>query len=411
MLRRPGPRFWFGLLLVALLASAAWKEAPRELARWCAALARDAELDGDTPRRLQWLTRAVTWAPESPHWHLKRAEAWQTLGKYKLAAQDLSAAEQHGAPPGLLYQYRATLWLHQGQPKKALAEWKKLWQLHRRQAGPLPEHGTLTWSELAMLNGLAYHRALAGEELPQALEDARRVVFLRDDVRLRAAADAYLALCAAKTLAEVNDSSGALHHVSRAIAILRKKIHQYQRRATAVRQFAPDRYAEELKQLRQMLVAAYVEQYAVYKKLRLPKAADKAADFVERLNGDLDADGWGIDLDGGIRSAMDLGQFLDTLAMVEYAMNDAQAAVRDAEAALRVMAELPAAFEIRVSVRARQRVDVRRWVRRQDDLRQVLAVLYYHRGLARAKAGRQEEAEDDFDQVRELGFEPGPGLF
>ncbi len=397
--------------LALLLAVLAWAKLPDEVSHWHAALAREAELNADYAKMAAWATRAIETAPHKPDWYLLRAEARSRLKQWKEAARDLDEAVRHGVPEVSVRAQRAELLLHLGRPKAALKEWKALWKDQQALSRAEGLSQSAAWLELVLLNGLAYHRALAKQELPAALEDARRIVRLRDDIRLRVAPNAYLALCGAKTHMEVGDSKQALRLVGTSIGVLRTRIHYYQRRATAVANLSPHRYHDELKALRGMLVASYVEQHRIYGKLKLKEPAAQAADFVSRLNGDLEKDGWGVDLYGGIKSAQDLCQYVDTLAVVELELGEADASLRHADLAVRLAEALPVAHRWLLEIKTRQRVDTRFWQRQQESLRPLLAVLVYHRGLARKASGDMAGTKSDFDRVRSLGFQPGPHLF
>ena len=57
-----------------------------------------------------------------------------------------------------------------------------------------------------------------------------------------------------------------------------------------------------------------------------------------------------------------------------------------------------------------QRTDVRAALRQRKLSAELLAAILYHRAQARIAAGKESLAKKDLEEVRKLGFEPGPKL-
>ncbi len=411
------PVLWFAGVAVAVFA--VWYESPRELARWYAAAARDAELNADYVAMEAAATTALKHAPGNPDWYLLRARARIEQQNWQAALDDLARAQsgaRAAAQEWNISRYRADVLQNLGQFSEALKIWKTI-------VSPLPRIEVADETQdpqelqrqisafISWGNALSYARALARTELQQALRDARKVVRLANDERLRVAPGPYMSLAQAVTLVKTNRRAQALGLVNASIAELRRLIHRYQSRATAVNKFSPGKYHEKLQALRSMLVSAHVERYRIYIELKLAKPAAQAADAVGRLGGDVDEDGWGVDFYTGLESATTLCAVLDTLGLVELELGQTQQALAHLDDAVQIAQLLPQAQGVMLDIRRRQRVDVRYWERQSEEVETILAPLLYHRGMALHALGEHERAEADFTRIRKLGLEPGLGLF
>lgn len=103
--------------------------------------------------------------------------------------------------------------------------------------------------------------------------------------------------------------------------------------------------------------------------------------------------------------------FLDTRGYIYYRQGETQKSFKDMERAVS-LAEGSYKME-RADLRqhARLMVDRRPAEYQERSLREGLAVLYHHRGLAYEKLGRTEEAAKDFAHAKELGYDPESGVW
>lgn len=97
---------------------------------------------------------------------------------------------------------------------------------------------------------------------------------------------------------------------------------------------------------------------------------------------------------------------LDTRGFIHYLRDDIESAKRDMDAAVqRLDADLREALD------PNRVVDQREFERRAKLVGQNEAVIRYHRALVNDKIGQTDQAEEDRQRVRELGYEPNEELF
>lgn len=150
-------------------------EFPREIARWHAAAAMEAYLDGDLNKALGSLDQAVAWDPQSPDHFRQRAE-------WKLEAKDLegSLADANRAveldpADRLSLTQRSLVYQHLQRHREAIDDWHAIVDLSERTRGN--SRRSPGDRELAdPYNGRAYARALAGLEVEAGLKDVERAI-------------------------------------------------------------------------------------------------------------------------------------------------------------------------------------------------------------------------------------------
>ena len=157
------------VVLCLLLVYSLIVEAPREIARWYHAAARERYLDGDITAALTNLDRGLKWSPESPFMYLERA-AW------KLEQKDLegSLADCNRVveiAPQLLNPYflRSTVYNRMGHHQEAVADLTTAFKMI-----PSHQHDQLH----GVLNARAYIRALGKIELENGLNDVQSAIAL-----------------------------------------------------------------------------------------------------------------------------------------------------------------------------------------------------------------------------------------
>lgn len=167
----------FGFL--ALTIGPLWL--PREIAAWHAAAAQEHAWSGRHDEAIQGYTRALAWYPECSDYLVARAQQYQALDQGESALADARRAYQINlSAAGPL----SVLLVKNGQPSEAARLWRDLLQEVRESESP-PEM-------VAMLqNSLAYHLALADEDLQEAHQLAEQAVaFVRQRIESERSTDA-----------------------------------------------------------------------------------------------------------------------------------------------------------------------------------------------------------------------------
>jgi len=112
------------------------------------------------------------------------------------------------------------------------------------------------------------------------------------------------------------------------------------------------------------------------------------------------------DVEKALELVGDNAPMLDTRGFIRYLQGDMESAKRDMDAAVEgIEAELRQA---RDPIRS---IDQREFERQLKAVRQSVAVVHYHRALVNDKVGQTDQAEQDRQRVRELGYEPNDKLF
>lgn len=167
--------------------------------------------------------------------------------------------------------------------------------------------------------------------------------------------------------------------------------------------------AESIRDLEQLLKATRDQnQLGRSSKARIAIAWNTLAYFRALNNSDLDQAL--LDIEVSLQLIGPSPALLDTRGYILYRLGEYEAARDDLEEAVK-------AFSLDLD-RARRRlsggkgvVDLRVYKLRLQAIQQTFAVLIYHRGLIYEKLGETDRAQADFDQVRDLGFEPGEDLY
>ena len=107
-----------------------------------------------------------------------------------------------------------------------------------------------------------------------------------------------------------------------------------------------------------------------------------------------------------------LAMVLDTRGFAELQRGNSERALADLEEAVQLGQDHWNFRQQHSREFSSQKRSVREWEKELESRRHMLAVIFYHRGLAREKIGREAEARQDFSRVRELiGKEPDESLF
>jgi tetratricopeptide (TPR) repeat protein len=169
------PNRWLGRLfilatIVLVLGPVTYIGLPAEIARWYVAAAIEKRLEGDTAGALADLQAALSWAPDNATVFTQRGDWNLQDGRYLESLEDYNRALQHEPGDAWALVQRSQALQHLQRHKEAIADWKKLVQLH--------EYAT-SGRRAMYLNGLAYAQALGNTELDSALENIEQALNLR----------------------------------------------------------------------------------------------------------------------------------------------------------------------------------------------------------------------------------------
>ncbi|MGE0760672.1 MAG: tetratricopeptide repeat protein [Pirellulaceae bacterium] len=115
------------------------------------------------------------------------------------------------------------------------------------------------------------------------------------------------------------------------------------------------------------------------------------------------------DIDEAMRREGERHEMLDTRGFLYYRQGDFDRALKDLHRSVEIARE---DYEkSKGSPRGFTLPDPREQKLAMQEQAKQLAVILYHRGLAHEASGAKDEAQRDFQRVRELGFEPGEKLF
>ncbi len=144
---------------------------PPEIARWYLALAAQRARNDDLPGALAAAEQAAKWNPEEPAVPLARGRILLDTEQYEDA---LAAAEEAVklAPESIeAIQFRSLVRQYLGDFASAAEDSRRAYKLQLAEGETTPPRGALS-----DLNGWAYARGLAGEDLEAALADINMVI-------------------------------------------------------------------------------------------------------------------------------------------------------------------------------------------------------------------------------------------
>ncbi len=160
--------FWYGSFLLLVFGPVTVRELPHELGRWYFAAAVSALDSSRLEQASHWIERALEINPAQLDYVLLQAEILFRTGRLDLCEQVLDRAIHIARPEQRLQVYlvRSDLHLKMHRWRAAVHDWENIASLaqlpHLTLRAP-PKH--------SLLNSLAYMRALANENLDQALEE------------------------------------------------------------------------------------------------------------------------------------------------------------------------------------------------------------------------------------------------
>lgn len=161
------------MVVVVALAAGLWhsplgNHARQTIAETYFATASDKVQAGMLDEALDDLDTALTWSQDSPEVYFLRAQILQQLGRADESLEAVNRALEISPHFGPAYGVRGLVFQQLKRYPEAIADLEEALRLAPAD-------------DATPLNNLAYVRALANDDLPQALEEAERAVELADD--------------------------------------------------------------------------------------------------------------------------------------------------------------------------------------------------------------------------------------
>ncbi len=113
-----------------------------------------------------------------------------------------------------------------------------------------------------------------------------------------------------------------------------------------------------------------------------------------------------IDVETALQQAGEEPSYLDTRGYLLHLLDRNDEALRDMNQALAAIEQQKSTY-LRAPVR---RFNQRDFERQLQEIDQSLAVMYQHRGLIYQKLGREQEADKDLRNAKDLGYDPAKGV-
>ncbi len=397
------------LIVVAVIALVVmpvlFHEAPREIARWYVAAAKEANLDDDSVAAVAHMDRAIAWNDSNAGLYLFRADCKLEAGQWESGLEDCDRALQL-APDDVGIRFtRSQILARLNRHESAIAELK---EVLREQADETPGKRALS------LNALAYARAVGKRELADGLANVNKSLEIAGT---RAGIlDPFGYLCASRgcsamkrgdnevALASLNDAART------AEAVYQRTLHRFE-----ILKSLPsggEEYAERTMVMRSHLAGILKLRATLFDELEQPKKAEHDRERIKELapSGNL-AMAAPIDLLVAFERLQVTSNMLDTRGFLHYQLGELPAARRDMQRAITIIDLLCKHFAWQVEALKYEIVDLRRVTAVKRSMLEGKAVMYYHQMLVHQALGREQAAVRDREVVVELGYEPNDQLY
>lgn len=154
--------FFIVLMVGLVVGPIAYVELPREIIRWHLAAAIERHINGDLDAAIGSLDRLIEKSPNNDDLLTERA-AWRLENRqYAVALKDADKALRLSPDRASTLELRSQIYQHLARHRDAIRDWDRLVTVAQSSFGP---------SLGAALNGRAYARALAKQDLDLALAD------------------------------------------------------------------------------------------------------------------------------------------------------------------------------------------------------------------------------------------------
>ena len=418
-------RLLLALVAIIVLGPVIYKEYPSEIARWHHAAARELWLDGNSEQALKKLTTALSWDPTNLNCLLSRAAWLSQSDQYEesLACWDQVIQLQPGST--LLYEQRASIYLHLQRPADVLADWETIMKMH--QANGFPE--SYQPSQLFnVYNNRAYHFGVANVQLTPALDDANRAIELLGGNPALLNRHAFSQYLRAYELYLENQYADALASIKKSIDLANATEQSWQqpvkdhwqpstvdihrRRNVEFKRFRATLYYlrglihEQLEQeplqqqaTQQIVKLGFSDEFKAKSPLLFADSDQRLPKLIQlrTLLGNQNTD--------------PRSMILDTRGFLLWRTGDFQAALWDLELAVAFARSHYRSQKNELPKIKKTAVDIRPVQEQLSLLKKSLAVILYHRAMAYESLQQATEASQDRQQVEKLGYQLSPHLF
>jgi tetratricopeptide (TPR) repeat protein len=391
-------------LVVLPVAIVEW---PREMARWHQAAAIELDLQDDSLGAIASMDRAIAWYDKDPMLFLQRAQCKLHAQQWASGLEDCDRARQLAPDSPAVGVLRSQFLQHLGRHREAVAEWR---EIMKDGGSPVP------LDQADELNQMAYTMAVGDVDLEEGLVVAERSLRLIGDVAAILDPAGVLCFGRAETARKLGDNELALTSLTEACEYAETALQDISRQNASERAKQDPRrtlaLADELQTLRAHVAGILRLRASICTKLDKPE--DAARD--EQRIKELEVDGnlaivVPYELETAIFRVSKCAAVLDTRGYLYYKLQELAAAREDLQRAVNAMQWVDQAMTWLLDVEKDYSADIRSHLQAQRSHRQSLAVILYHRALVQQAVGKQHEADQDLQKVRDLGYEPGEQLY
>ncbi|MHB8971632.1 MAG: tetratricopeptide repeat protein [Pirellulaceae bacterium] len=395
------------LATVALVAlPVAVVEGPCEVARWHVAAAAEHALNDDYAAAVTQMDRAIRWNDKDPELFLQRARYKLEAGQWPSGLEDCDHVRRSIPDDTDVGELRSEFLQHLGRHREAVAEWREI-----MQAGGSP----LPLVRAHQLNGMAYAMAVGALDLEQglaAVDESLRII-----ANVPAILDPASVLCFGRAVSaqDSGDNQLALSNVSESRDYAEAALQRITQEEVAEQGQDAHRslvLTNELQALRAHLAGILELRAQLCDALDKPEEAAQDRQRKKELASDGNlTEAKPYDLSTAIERVSGCASVLDTRGFLLYKLGALDAAYGNvqyaAEACERVCQAMPGMIESTKHFVS----DIRPLAREERRYQRTWAVVIYHRMLVLESQGKQLEAAQDRQKIRDMGYEPGDQLF
>ncbi len=388
------------LVVVPVLIS----EAPREVARWFAAAATEAQLNGQLDAAIARQGRAIAWQPNAAQLYAQRAAMELQAKQWEAVLRDCDRVRQSDPENPDVGSLRIAALQHLGRHAEAIAEAKRM--VRRCDKDDAAKRAQA-------LNTLAYTRAVANRELPEGLADANQAIQLVGNRASTLDPEGFLWFGRAGSARRNENRELALKCLNEALRHAEKHYAENKNRSLALALVPP----LALDYMRRAALLKAQVSGILYQRAELLDELDRPAEAKrdrKRLK-DLNKDGnvsmtVPLTLDEAMGILEIEAMYLDTRGFLYYRLDRQVAARRDLDQAIRMSDAGAQAYPWLLEARRHFIYDLRLLTANQKLLEENLATLLYHRMLTLQALGEKQLADKDRQRIVQLGYAPSDAL-
>jgi tetratricopeptide (TPR) repeat protein len=390
-------------LVVVPVATVEW---PSEIARWHQAAATELRLRDDYVAAVASMDRAIAWNDSDAQLFLQRAQYKLNAQQWQGGLEDCDRARQLDPDDPLVGELRSQFLQHLGRHREAVAEWREI-----LQAGG----SALPVDRAHQLNGMAYAMAVGDVDLEQGLAAVEASLRIIGDVAAILDPAGVLCFGRAVTARNSGDNQLALSSLSEAREYAETALQVVSQQTESHGEQDPRRslaLANELQALRSHLAGILQLRVNICAELGKPEDATRDEQRIKEItvDGNL-AVVLPYDLPTAVSRVNGCANVLDTRGYLYCKLEEWAAAREDLQRAVQAMQWVYQAMPWLIEASKNYVSDIRPLVQEQRQQKRSLAVITYHRSLVLQALGMQQEADQDRQKIRDLGYEPGDDLF